>query len=174
MTDWKALKAEIDRAAENGLESCPNDVLRVFEYEIIRTGGGTGGTTLGPWFEGATASRYLGAYYCYNIIKLAREAELALPQIKGLVHLMMPKAIGTVELSGMEQFASFARRTIACIDEMDDRDEVLALIDSLYLYGSCINAWQNYRVKWSIGQAFHIPHKDDLAYLGTCADKSYL
>ena len=54
--NWKALKTEIETAAEKSVENCPEDILRVFEYEIAPTRCGTGGLMLGPWFEGATAS----------------------------------------------------------------------------------------------------------------------
>jgi hypothetical protein len=173
-SDWEKLKEEIDNANARGLEDCPEDILRVFEYDIVRTGAGTGGLMLGNWFEGATASRYLGPYYIYNILKLSLDQNISLEKMKKLMNLMMPKALGTVGLCGMETFARFTRETMACVNEMDNREDAVALLNSLYLYGSCINAWQNYRVKWGVSLAFPIKNKEDLKDMGSRADESYL
>lgn len=172
--DWKELKAEITEAAASSVEDCPEDILRVFEYEIGPEGCGTGGLMLGPWFEGATASRYLIPYYMYNIVKLAQDLNLSVERIRQHMHLTMTKALGTAELSGMLVLANLTRRTIACVDEMENRDEILELLNALYLYGSSINAWQNYRVKWGLNQAFVIPTGKELVEMAKRADESYI
>lgn len=172
--DWKELKTEIETAAEKSVENCPEDILRVFEYEIAPTRCGTGGLMLGPWFEGATASRYLVPYYVYNIIKLTKDSDLSVKKIRQQMNLLLPKALGTAELSGMWTLADFTRRTMACVNEMDDRDEILELLNVLYLYGSSINAWQNYRVKWGLNAAFMIPTRQDLVGMAYRAGESYI
>ena len=172
--DWKALKQEILDIANESVEKCPDDILRVFEYEIGDEGCGTGDLMIGPWVEGATASRYLIPYYMYNIVKLAQDSNLSLDRIRQHMHLTMPKALGTADLSGMTVLADLTRRTMACVDEMDNRDDVLDLLNVLYLYGSSINAWQNYRIKWGLNQAFVIPTRAELVEMGKRAEESYL
>jgi hypothetical protein len=171
--DWKLLKAEIERESAAGLEDCPDDILRVFEYDIVPTGAGTGGQIFALWYEGANASRYLGPYYIYNVIKLANHSKISVKKIKQLLNLMMPKALGTVALSGMETFARFTKETLECVKEMESRDDILSLLNALYLYGSNVNAWQNYRIKWGLGMAFPIPAKAELLKLGERAGESY-
>ena len=172
--DWKELKKEIETIAADSVENCPEDILRVFEYEIAPEGCGTGGLMLGPWFDGATASRYLIPYYMYNIVKLTKDLDLSVSQIRQHMHLTMPKALGTAERSGMLVLADLTRRTMAAVDEMENRDEVLELLNALYLYGSSINAWQNYRVKWGLNQAFVIPTGRELVEMAKRADESYI
>ena len=59
--------------------------------------------------------------------------------------------MGTVILSDFSKFGEFAKESIDFINkEMDDRDEILELLNSLWFYGSCVNAWCNYRVKWGL------------------------
>ena len=96
--NWKELKREIDEAGNLAVEECPDDMLRVFEYDIVRTGAGTGRLMMGPWWEGATAARYLGSYYIFNIVKAAQDMDFSTEKIKQLVRLMLPKALGTVAL----------------------------------------------------------------------------
>ncbi|RHR06657.1 hypothetical protein DWX58_11875 [Pseudoflavonifractor sp. AF19-9AC] len=172
--DWKALKNEIETIAAQSVENCPEDILRVFEYEIAPSRCGTGGLMMGPWFEGATASRYLVPYYVYNIIKLTKDSNLPVEKMKQQMNLLLPKALGTAELSGMWTLADLTRRTMACVNEMNDKDEILQLLNALYLYGSSINAWQNYRVKWGLSAAFVIPNRKELVEMACRADESYI
>ncbi len=172
--DWKALKKEIEETAERSVEICPEDIMRVFEYEIAPERCGTGGLMLGPWFEGATASRYLIPYYIYNIIKLTKDSDLPVEKIRQQMNLMLPKALGTADLSGMWTVADLTRRTMACVNEMENRDEILELLNALYLYGSSINAWQNYRVKWGLSAAFMIPTRKELVGMAERSSESYI
>ena len=173
--DWKTLKAEIDDAANQAIEDCPHDMLRVFEYEIIRTGAGTGQLTMGPWWEGATSTRYLGSYFIYNIIKLIQDSDISVDKVKQLVNLMLPKALGTVKLCAMETFARLTEETMDQINNhMTNRDDIQTLLTALWFYGSAVNAWCQYRVKWGLGLAFPIPKKEDLEYMGSRASEAFV
>lgn len=172
--DWKTMKSEIDAVSAQSIDTCPADILRVFEYEIAPNGCGTGGLMMGPWFEGATASRYLVPYYIYNIIKLTKDSNLPVAKIRQQMKLMLPKALGTAELSGMRTLAIFTRGVLACVEEMEDREDILELLNSLFLYGSSINAWQNYRMKWGLSPAFRIPSRKELVDMAARADESYI
>ena len=171
--NWKELKREIDEAGNLAVEECPDDMLRVFEYDIVRTGAGTGRLMMGPWWEGATAARYLGSYYIFNIVKAAQDMDFSTEKIKQLVRLMLPKALGTVALCDISQYADFTTRTMACIEQMEDREEILSLLNALWFYGSAVNAWCQYRMKWGLGLAFHVNHRDDLKYMGTRAGEAF-
>ena len=110
----------------------------------------------------------------YNIVKLTKDLNLSVERIRQHMRLTMTKALGTAELSGMLVLADLTRRTMACVDEMENREEVLELLNALYLYGSSINAWQNYRVKWGLNQAFVIPTGHELVEMGKRAEESYI
>jgi hypothetical protein len=172
--DWKLLKESIDAENARIQRTPPEDVLRVFKYEILITEGATGGLMLGPWFEGATASRYIGAYYVYNIVKLASLPSYTMQEIKELAGLLLPKAVGTARLCGMTTFASFSEQTLECIGDISDGDALLKLLNSLYLYGSNMNAWIHHYMKWGIGQAFRIPTREELLDMGTRNVESYI
>lgn len=172
--DWKVLKQEIDAENARIVETAPEDIERVFKYEIIPTGAGTAKTTMGVWFEGATAARYVAAYNTYNIIKLGMDPAFTLDCIKMLVNEMLPKVTACVKLCGYAVYARFAEETIACVNEMDNRDEVLELLNSLYLYGSSMNAWTHHFMKWAIGQATPIPSREDCEAIGKAASKAYV
>ena len=172
--DWKSVKETIDGENARITKTPPEDVLRVFKYEIMRSGGGTGGLMLGPWFEGATASRYVGPYYIYNVIKLASLPFYSAKNIKEMVQLLLPKAVGTAKLCGMDTYADLSEQVLACLDTMEEKEDVLKLLNSLYLYGSNMNAWIHHYMKWGIGQAFRIPTKQELADMGTRNVESFV
>ena len=171
--NWKQLKEEIDAENTRILDASPEDILRVFKYDIARNGAATGGIMLGLWVEGATASRYIGAYYVYNIIKLAMAPEFSLAEVKEMVALLLPKVVGTAELCGMEVYGKFSREVMECAAELEDADALLCLLNSFYLYGSNMNAWIHHYMKWGISYAFPIPTKAQLLDVGKRALESY-
>lgn len=172
--DWKLLQKEIDAENARIIDEAPEDIERVFKYEIIPTGAGTAKTTMGVWFEGATAARYVAAYNTYNIIKMSMDPDFTLDMIKTLVNTMLPKVTAAVKLCGYGVYARFAEETIACVNAMDDREEVLSLLNSLYLYGSSMNAWTHHFMKWAIGQLTPIPTREDYEAMGKAAHKAYV
>ena len=172
--DWKIIKNEIDAENNRILHESPEDIVRVFKYDIVNTGAGTGGLMLGTWFEGATASRYIGAYYIYNIIKLASVPGFGMEETKEMLNLMLPKAVETAKLCGMEIYARFSDEVMECVNGMDNIEDILTLLNSLYLYGSNMNAWIHHYMKWGIGQAFKIKAKEELNDMGARAGESYL
>ncbi len=174
MTDWKKLKEEIDQAANAAIEECPADIRKVFQFNISPNGGGTGGLMFADIYESAYSGRYLCAYYMCNIIKLANARNYSLKRIKQMLNLLMEKEMKTVRLSGLSEFADFTQRVIDCVNEMDNREDALMLMNSLYLYGAGINAWQNYMFPWGLNSAFLIPTKDELAEMGRLADQSFI
>lgn len=172
--DWKVLQKEIDAENQRIIDEAPEDIERVFKFEIIPTGAGTAKTTMGVWFEGATAARYVAAYNTYNIIKLAMDPTFSLDMIQTLVNVMLPKVTAAVKLCGYEVYARFTEETIACVNEMDNREDALSLLNSLYLYGSSMNAWTHHFMKWAIGQATPIPTREDCEAIGKAASKAYV
>ena len=172
--DWKVLKKSIDDENARILRTPPEDVLRVFKYEILTTGAATGGLMLAPWFEGATASRYIGAYYVYNIVKLASVPGYTMEEIKEMTRLLLPKAVGTAKLCGMTTFAKFSEQVLSCIAGISESESLLQLLNSLYLYGSNMNAWIHHYMKWGIGQAFRIPTREELLDMGMRNVESYI
>ena len=167
--DWKAIKAEIDAENTRTLDVVPEDIARVFTYDVCLTGAGTGGLMLGPWIEGATANRYIGPYFIYNILKLGYGVQ----EIKDMVALLLPKVTATAKLCGMATYARFTEEVMDCVAEIDDAEGIDAILNSLYLYGSNMNGWTHHCMKWGIGYAFKIPHKDDLKKMGERACEAY-
>ncbi len=172
--DWMTVKKTIDDENARILKTPPEDVLRVFKYEILKTEAGTGGLMLGPWFEGATASRYVGPYYVYNIIKLASISTYTAENVKEMTCVLLPKAVSTAKLCGMATYGDLSEKVLACIKEMDKKEDMLKLLNSLYLYGSNMNAWIHHYMKWGIGQAFRIPTKEELVDMGTRNVESFV
>ena len=172
--DWKTVKKTIDEENKRLLRTPPEDVLRVFKYEILETEGGTGGLMLGPWFEGATASRYVGPYYVYNIVKLASVPGYTAQQIKEMTFQLLPKAVGTAKLCGMATYAELSRQVLDCMKDLDTKEDMLKLLNALYLYGSNMNAWIHHYMKWGIGQAFRIPTREELVDMGSRNVESFV
>ena len=74
----------------------------------------------------------------------------------------------------MKTYAEFSEQTLACLKEMNDREDILSLLNSLYLYGSSMNGWYHHYMKWGLGQAFRIPNRDELLDMGSRNVESFI
>lgn len=157
--NWEELKKIIDKKNEDMKHHPPLDVLKVFHYEVVSTEAGAYKNLMGVWLDGATSSRYLGAYYTYNIIKITEDEKLSVDQLKLLVDTLLPDTISKVHYCGLCEYASLTADVIDCIHEMSDLQQMLSLLNSIYLYGSSMNAWIHHYMKWSIGNSYKINDK---------------
>lgn len=172
--NWTELKFEIDKENARIIDVAPEDIQRVFKYDIIPTGAGTDKATLGVWFEGATAARYVGPYYVYNIIKLAMDDAFTIDHIRDMVNTLLPKCVDTVRLCGLEVYARFSEETIYHVNQLESKEDALSLLNSLYLYGSSMNAWCHHFIKWAVGYSMTIPTNDDCDAIGALSSKAYV
>ena len=171
---WEELQAAIEAENARILETPPEDILRVFKFDIMNTGAGTEGLILGPDFEGATAIRYIGGYYIYNIIKLGGIPSYTAEQVKEPASTLLPKAVSTVKLCGMKTYADFTQRVLEQLRTMGDKEDMLSLLNALYLYGSSMNGWYHHYMKWGLGQAFRIPTGEELLEMGSRNTESFV
>ena len=74
----------------------------------------------------------------------------------------------------MKTYADFAQGVLGSLKTMDDKQDILSLLNSLYLYGSSMNGWYHHYMKWGLGQAFRIPSKEELLEMGSRNIESFV
>lgn len=74
----------------------------------------------------------------------------------------------------MKTYAEFTQQVLECLEGMDQREDVLELLNSLYLYGSSMNGWYHHYMKWGLGLAFRIPTKEELLDMGSQNVESFV
>ncbi len=153
---WKQLKTEIDAENDRIRMDPPLEVVKVVHYQIIDTKAGTDNQALGNWFFACTDVRYIHAYL-YNIVRLAMDEKYTLEQIKTMVKTMIAQPAEFVGYAGFHKMWDFVKPALAALDEIDNREDVLDLLNSLLLYASNLNAWIHHYFPWKLNYVF--PHR---------------
>ncbi len=154
---WKDLKAEIDAENERIRVQPPEEVVKVVHYRIIDSKAGTDNQALANWFFSATDIRYVQAYL-YNIIRLAMDKKYTAAQIKTMAKTMIAQPAEFAGYCGFHKLWDFTKPVIAALDEIDNRDDVLDLLNSLLLYAANLNAWIHHYFPWKLNYVY--PHRD--------------
>lgn len=153
---WKDVKLMIDAENERIRLDPPEDVVKVVHYRISDTGAGTDGQALGNWFFSCTDIRYVHAYL-YNIMRLAMDDKYTTAQIKKMAQVMIAQPAEFTGYAGFHKMWDFAKAVIDALDEIEDREDVLDILNSLLLYASNLNAWIHHYFPWKINYVF--PHR---------------
>jgi hypothetical protein len=154
---WHDLKAIIDAENERIRLLPPEEVVKVVHYRIVDTRAGTDNQALSNWFFSANDIRYVAAYL-YNIIRLAMDDKYTTAQIKTMAKTMLAQPAEFAGYSGFHKIWEFTKPVLDVLDEVEDRNDVLDLLNSLYLYASNLNAWIHHYFPWKINYLF--PHRN--------------
>ena len=167
---WQDTKKKIDSENELIRMDPPLEVVKVVHYRIIDTKAGTDNQALGNWFFSCTDVRYIHAYL-YNIIKLAMDEKYTLDQIKTMAKTMVAQPAEFVGYAGFHKMWDFAKETIEVLDEIEEREDVLDLLNSLLLYASNLNAWIHHYFPWKLNYVF--PHRtpEEVREMASLIDK---
>lgn len=154
---WQDVKAMIDAENERIRVDPPEEVVKVVHYRIVDTRAGTDGQALSNWFFSATDIRYVQAYL-YNIIRLAFDEKYTTAQIKTMAKTMVAQPAEFAGYCGFHKVWDFAKAVIDVLDEVEDRNDVLDLLNSLNLYASNMNAWIHHYFPWKLNYVY--PHRN--------------
>ena len=153
---WRDVKAMIDAENERIRVDPPEEVVKVVHYRIVDSRAGTDGQALSNWFFSATDIRYVQAYL-YNIIRLAFDEKYTLAQIKTMAKTMVAQPAEFAGYCGFHKVWEYAKAVIDVLDEMENRNDVLDLLNSLNLYASNMNAWIHHYFPWKLNYVY--PHR---------------
>jgi hypothetical protein len=155
--NWKDLKARIDAENERIRMNPPEEVVKIVHYRIVDSQAGTDQQALSNWFFSATDIRYVQAYL-YNILRLAMDEKYTTAQIKIMTKTMLAQPAEFAGYCGFHKIWDFTKPLLEILDEMDDRDDVLDLLNSLLLYSSNLNAWIHHYFPWKLNYVY--PHRN--------------
>ena len=153
---WKEVKQKIDQENDRIRMDPPEEVVKVIHYRIIDTRAGTDDQAFSNWFFSATDIRYVNAYL-YNILRLAMDSKYSTDQIKKMAKIMVAQPAEFSGYCGFHKLWEFAKGVIDSLDEMETREDVLDILNSLMLYACNLNAWVHHYMPWKIN--FVYPHQ---------------
>jgi len=158
---WKNVKKTIDEENERLRFEPPKDVMNVIHYGVIETECGTKKLSMGNWFFSFTDIRYVGAYL-YQIMNLSLDTSYTLKQLKFMVSSMISQPAEFAGYGGFKILKEFVTESLKVMDEINDREELLTLLNSLFLYASHLHTWINHYFPWNYNFAFPIRTKEEI------------
>jgi hypothetical protein len=164
---WRDVKTMIDAENEKIRIQPPEEVVKVVHYRIVDSKAGTDGQALSNWFFSATDIRYVQAYL-YNIVRLAMDKKYTTEQIKSMTKIMIAQPAEFAGYCGFHKTWEYAKAVIDVLDEVDSRDDLLDLLNSLLLYSANMNAWIHHYFPWKINYVY--PHRDPKELLDLVKD----
>jgi hypothetical protein len=158
---WKKLQQEIDKENERLRFEAPEEVVKVIHLRVIESESGTKKLSMGNWFFSFSDIRYVAAYL-YQIMNLALDDSYTLAQIKLMASAMISQPADFAGYCGFETLRRYVMETIEALEEIEDREDLLGLLNSVFLYASHLHTWINHYFPWSYGFAFPIRNAEQV------------
>ncbi len=159
---WKDVKAEIDAENERLRFEAPEDVVKVVHLRVIDSESGTEKIPMGNWFFSFSDIRYVGAYL-YQIMNLTMDDSYSVDQAKELVFKMISQTSDFAGYCGFVTLRTFVFKALDVLDEIDNKEDLFSLLNSVFLYASHLHTWINNYFPWSYNYAFPIRTPEDVA-----------
>jgi len=77
--------------------------------------------------------------------------------LKYMANVMLPKISEFVGYCGFHKLWEFMKAMLKVMDQIDNREDLLELFNSMFVYASHINAWIHHYFPWNIAYTF--PHR---------------
>jgi len=158
---WNQLREMIDKENDRLRYEAPEEVVKVIHYRVIESESGTRKLAMGNWFFSFSDIRYVAAYL-YQIMNLALDESYTLSQIKLMVSAMISQPADFAGYCGFKTLRKFVFETIEALKEIDDRDNLLGLLNSVFLYASHLHTWINHYFPWSYTFAFPVRTAEEI------------
>lgn len=132
--------------------SPPADVLRFLHYRAPDNHAGMDGRPALAWFFACPDARYIAAY-SYQILRLASEASTSHELLKTMVRNFLPQPAEFLGYCGFRDVWTYTQEICGLLDETT-RDDLVALVVEMHMYGSHLNAWIHHYYPWGLGYTY--------------------
>ena len=152
--NWSEVKDKIDKEAERIIFTPPDEVLKIFKYQIIDSGAGTAGQALTTMVFCEGDCRALAYYNVNNFLVIVEEPSITLEQLKYLARHYLPIGSEFLGYCGLKKIWEFVQDVLGALDTVNTKEEFKDLFDSLNLYVSVVHGWVHHYFPWHIGELF--------------------
>lgn len=95
-------------------------------------------------------TRPLG-YAAYGGLVRAAHEDVPLESLRHMARILTSTPAEFLAYCGLEKVWYFTRRTLDCIDRIDNRDDFAALMAHMTLYLNCLGGWNLHLFPWQLG-----------------------
>ncbi|HHY30782.1 MAG TPA: hypothetical protein GX520_08885 [Syntrophaceticus sp.] len=128
---------------------CPDDILKIYKYNIIEHGGGSYDTTLTTQIFCEGDIRYLAFYGACNMMRVNVDPSFTLEQMKTLFRTFVPVSAEFLGYCGLNRIWFWAQQILEILDDLKDKDEFQELMAPFILLCCLYNTWVHHYMPWN-------------------------
>lgn len=151
---WQEIKNEIDQEIERIRFQPPEEIIKIFKYNIVESGAGSYDQAFTTMVFTEGDCRCLAFYGTNYIVYLCDDPLFTLDHLKTLVKTFVPISAEFLGYCGLRKLWRFVQDILACLDEIETTTDLKELMSSLTLYVAFLNAWIHHYFPWNIGVLF--------------------
>jgi hypothetical protein len=151
---WKEVRDRLEKEAEAIQFSPPDEVVRLFKYQIVPSGQGTGDQAFSTMVFCEGDCRALSYYGVLCLVRLVGDSSFTLEQMKTLFKEFVPLSAQFQGTCGLERLWELVQEVMGAMDTLETKEEFRQLIDALAFYVSILHGWVHHYFPWYIGELF--------------------
>jgi Glycerol-3-phosphate O-acyltransferase len=135
---------------------CPQDIVKIFKYDIIDTKAGSFDTALTTQVFLAGEIRYLGSYAANRtvaIADLAGDKEVSVEALKSIYKILVPMSAEFSAYCGLSLVWDWDKEVQSVFDQITNREDFKSLVSAYANVVSACNGWILYYFPWNLGDA---------------------
>ncbi|MGW4411212.1 cucumopine synthase-related protein [Nonomuraea sp. NPDC004702] len=150
-TAAEQLLAELHDEIERIWLDPPQELVDLHEGRIA-SGAGSFGTTLTTMLFVNGETRPLG-YCCYSgLVRAAQQQQLPLEFLQQMARIMAATPAEFLGYCGLNKLHQFTERALEVADQLQDREDFVALMSHMALYVNCLGAWNLQLFPWQVDE----------------------
>jgi len=160
--DWREVKNKLDKESQSIQFNPPDEVIRLFKYQIVPSGQGTGDQAFSTMVFCEGDCRALAYYGVLCLVRLVDDPSFTLEQMKTLFKEFVPLSAQFQGTCGLEKLWTFVQEVMSALDTVKTKGEFKELLDALSFYVSILHGWVHQYFPWYAGELFPKRKPDDL------------
>jgi Cucumopine synthase C-terminal helical bundle domain len=167
--NWREVKDEIEKENESILLTPPEEVIKIFKFNIIESGAGSYGQAFTAMVFTEGDCRYLAFYGANNIVALCDDEAVNLDALKAMARMFMPLSAEFLGYCGLKKVWIFVQHLMDALDTVQTKEEMKELVTAITLYCGTLNSWIQHYFPWNVGTFFPQRQGEDIREMARLA-----
>ncbi len=153
---WQEVRDAMVQEYEKYSLKAPDDIIKIFKYDMIKTKAGSFGTALTTQVFLAGEVRYVSTYAANRTVALAGlsgDAEVSLDALKAIYKVFVPMSAEFSSYCGLDIIWKWDKETQSVFDQIHTKEDFVDLVSAYSNLTSLMNGWILYYFPWNLGDA---------------------
>lgn len=159
MATVKEVVQKIKTAADSIQYQPGKDVDKVLRFGLIDSGAGNDKSCFSTWFFAGGDIRHVAAYCHYLLWFAQHDDSFNLDQLKEMTRAWVKQPAEFSGYCGFLELWDLAQSLFGCLNDVTTKEELIDLLDAMWLYGSNLNTWVYMYIPWGVG--YLLPLRDE-------------